>query len=134
MNDEQRSLWDRVIELWDMAVRKDVDAIRAALHPRYLGWERGSPRPHDRDFAVNSVTASRAQVTHYDLQPLGVEVYDGRVGVAHYVYMATVVDSSGAARVISGRWTEVHLKEGPQWLMISVQGGPEAEAAATGKA
>lgn len=134
MNDEQRSLWNRVIELWDMAVRKDVDAIRDALHPRYLGWERGSPRPHDRDFAIHSITASRAQVTHYDLQPLGVEVYEGRVGIAHYVYMATVVDSSGTARVVTGRWSEVHLKDAGQWLMVSVQGGPDAEAAARGGA
>ena len=122
---EQQALWKRVDELWVMCVRKDADGIRQALHPRYVGWETGSPIPHDRDYAVKSASSDPARIVSYDLRPMSVEVYEGRVGIAHYYYIAVLSSDGDQTRVVEGRWTEVYLKQDGTWLMIGVHGGPK---------
>ena len=79
-----RALWARVVELWELAVRRDRAAIVASLHPRYTGWDRGSARPHDRSAAVASVTGDSPVILSYALEPYAVEVFQDLVGVAHY--------------------------------------------------
>lgn len=123
-SDAQRAVWDRVEELWRLAVAKDAEAIEAALHPRYAGWEVGGAAPHDREYAVRSVTGP-GEIVRYSLEPHRVEVYDERVGVAHYSYVADVAEGGDAAESrVTGRWTEVYLNSRGTWLLISVCGGP----------
>ena len=121
---EQRALWERVAELWALSKGRDEARIRAALHPRYCGWDMSAERPHDRDGAVRSVTGDAPTLTDYELHPLSVQVYEGMVGVVHYSYSATVVPGDASAQRIHGRWCEVYLKEGPAWTMVSVSGLP----------
>jgi hypothetical protein len=83
---EQRALRKRVDELWVMCVRKDAEAVKLAVHPSYVGWETCSPVPHDRDCAVKSASSDPARIVSHDLHPMSVEVYDGRVGIAHRYY------------------------------------------------
>ncbi len=52
LSTEQKELWDRVEELWRLLQRRDIAAMRAAIHPQYIGWEASSLLPHDRDFAL----------------------------------------------------------------------------------
>ncbi len=52
LSTEQQELWNRVEELWRLLQRRDIAAIRAAIHPQYIGWEASSLLPHDRDFAL----------------------------------------------------------------------------------
>jgi hypothetical protein len=53
---EQRELWKRVSELWELSKGRDRNQIRAALHPGYVGWDMSAPVPHDREAAVLSVS------------------------------------------------------------------------------
>lgn len=125
METEQESLWRRVTELWDMAARRDADAIRNALHPNYSGWNATAAAPHDREAAVQSVCSPSERIVEYRLTPHNVTVYGSIVGVAHYSYAATLSDPSHEVRTVVGRWTEVYLRQDDAWLMITVQGGPE---------
>jgi hypothetical protein len=123
-NAEERALWERVCELWALAARRDVEAVRAALHPRYAGWEAHCAMPHDREFAVRSIAGDAPRVVRYALDPKSVAVYDARTGVAHYTYSATLA-GEGGAHYVTGRWTEVYVNEAGKWLMVAVQGGPD---------
>jgi len=123
---EQQELWSRVNALWAMTKEPDADRIRAALHPRYVGWDMSGPLPHDRDAAVRSVPAEAPELRRYELQPLSVQVYDERVGVVHYAYSATVVAKGGHATGGTGKWTEVYLRQGGEWTLISASGRPDA--------
>lgn len=50
------------------------------------------------------------------------------VGVVHYSYVAEVQAGEQRTRkAVSGRWTEVYLKQGGAWQMIAVSGGPDGE-------
>lgn len=120
-SEEQRELWDRVEGLWALSQALAADQIRAALHSRYVGWDMSSPLPHDREAAVRSVTGEGPALQSYELRPLSVQIYEGRVGVVHYSYRARLA----AGTEIRGQWTETYLKQGGAWLMISVSGRPQ---------
>jgi len=122
LSPEQQELWDRVHELWRLLQRRDIAAIRSAIHPQYIGWEASSLLPHDRDFALK-VAETDPRIIDFHLYPMRVEVYDGVVGVVHYSFEAEVATPSGKAEKVEGRWTEVYLKKDDVWLMISVHGG-----------
>ncbi|WP_341328408.1 nuclear transport factor 2 family protein [Methylotuvimicrobium sp. KM2] len=122
---EQSELWERVLALWALSMNRNKNQIRSTLHPRYIGWDMSSPLPHDREAAVNSVTDNSPELQKYELQPLSVQVYDGRVGVAHYTYTATVIPKGGEALKVTGKWSEVYLKMDGAWQMISVSGKPD---------
>jgi hypothetical protein len=122
---EQRELWARVEYLWSVSLHRFPDEIRSSLHPQYVGWDMSSPLPHDREFAVQSVVGDSPIVTQYELKPLGVEVYDRLVGVVHYSYTANVVPRNSTSRVVTGKWTEVYLKQRDTWIMLAVSGRPD---------
>lgn len=122
---EQLELWQRVNELWAWSAQKDVERIRDALHPQYMGWDMSAPLPHDRDAAVHSATAGSPRLTGYDLEPLSVRVYEGSVGVVHYRYQATVEPQGRTAMQVTGRWTEIYTKQANRWLMVAVSGRPD---------
>ena len=126
---EQRELWARVTELWALSKRRDSAQIRAALHPQYVGWDMRAPRPHDRETAVNSASGDAAELRAYELHPLSVQVYEGRTGVAHYAYAATVVPQDAPPIRVTGKWCEVYLKQDGAWTMISVSGRPDSPGA-----
>ena len=122
---EQRELWARVDALWAWSRDGDAGRIRAALHPRYVGWDLNAPLPHDRDDAVRSVSGEAPSLRTYELHPLSVQVYDARVGVVHYTYAATVGAGGEPPATITGRWSEVYLKEDGVWNLVSVSGRPD---------
>jgi len=121
---EQRELWQRVNELWELSAKKDVARIRDSLHPAYMGWDMSAPLPHDRDAAVHSVTSASPKLTAYSLVPLSVRVYERSVGVVHYRYQATVEPEGGNPMQVTGSWTEVYVKQENRWLMVAVSGRP----------
>jgi hypothetical protein len=125
---EQRQLWARCEELWNLSIAREAAPIRAALHPDYTGWVTGAERPHFREAAVASVGPSSPRVIAYELTPLAVRVFEGRAGVIHYSYVAEMQSESGATKAIRGRWTEVYLRnDAGEWIMIAVSGGPDGQ-------
>ncbi|HEY0824947.1 MAG TPA: nuclear transport factor 2 family protein [Ramlibacter sp.] len=121
----QRELWAQACGLWEQSRGGDRAGIRARLHPDYVGWDLSADLPHDRDAAVASVTADAPALKDYELFPHSVQVYDDLVGVVHYSYRATVLPRAGAPLVVTGKWTEVYLRQGKEWTMVSVTGLPK---------
>lgn len=124
LSHEQQDLWKRVKELWSLAQSRNADAIRESLHTRYIGWEADSPVPHDREFAVQSVVSGTYTLLNYELHPVGIEVYDGKIGIAHYTYTASISED-GVTRKVTGRWTESYLKQNDKWILVGEQGGQD---------
>ncbi len=122
---EQRALWEHVGNLWAMSKARNESQIRAALHPRYVGWDMNVALPHDRDAATQSVLGDAPVLREYDLRPLSVQIYGGLVGVVHYSYFAKVVPRSGQTLTVTGKWSEVYLKQDGHWMMVSVSGRPD---------
>jgi hypothetical protein len=123
---EQQEVWNRVAELWALSKSRDERRIRSALHPGYAGWDMNAPLPHDREAAVRSVTGPSAQLGEYELRPLSVQVYEQRVAVVHYSYCAILTSGGTPSMKVTGKWSEVYLKQDGGWMMISVSGRPDA--------
>lgn len=121
---EQQAVWQRVNQLWALAVKRDDAAITAALHPDFLGWDLRLEGLHDRSAAVGSVSGP-SRILAYTLRPLGVQVYAQRVGIVHYTYSATVRQGSAPPAAVTGRWTEVYLRQAGEWLLVAVSGRPD---------
>lgn len=128
LSPEQQALWRRVTELWELSLARDAEQIRGTLHSRYVGWDMNRPAPHDREAAIQSVLGDSPAVEAYQLRPLSIEVYDQVVGVVHYTYSATVAPKGAPPVRITGKWTEIYLKQGREWMMIAVSGRPDAPA------
>lgn len=124
-SEEQRELWKCVTDLWALSKGRDEGSIRSTLHPDYVGWDMTAQFPHARDAAVLSVSGDSPELREYDLRPLSVQVYEGKVGVAHYSYSATVVAKNASPIRVTGKWSEVYLKQRGTWIMISVSGRPD---------
>ena len=122
---EQRELWKHVENLWAMSKERNENQIRATLHPRYIGWDMNSARPHDREAAIQSVLGDSPALREYDLHPLSVRIYEGQVGVVHYSYSAKVLPRNGQTLTVTGKWSEVYLKQDGRWIMVSVSGRPD---------
>jgi len=93
-----------------------------------------TPLPHGREFAVHSVSGDSPEVREYALKPLSVQVYEEQVGVVHYSYSATIIPKGAAPLDVTGRWSEVYLKQGGVWLMISISGRPDVQGTGDGVA
>lgn len=113
-------------------MRRDDAGVAAALDPDYVGWDMSSAAPHDRSAAIASVTGDSSRLLAYALEPLSVRVYDHRVGVVHYHYAAEVAARGAGTVKVTGRWTEVYLRRGRDWIMIAVSGRPDPSPAAAG--
>jgi hypothetical protein len=122
---EQKQLWTRVEQLWAMAKNRAEREIRSALHPDYVGWDMNTSLPHNRESAVRSVSGAAAELVEYELHPLSVRIYEGHVGVVHYSYSAMVSPKSGPSTGITGKWSEVYVRQAGVWTMISVSGRPD---------
>jgi len=128
---DERDLWRRVQELWELTLSPDAAKIRETLHPDYVGWDMSSPSPHRREDAVQSVASAPGRTRAYNLDPLSVRVYDGKTGVVHYRYDATVESGKGRCISVSGAWTEVHVKSGAGWQVVAVSGRPDPASTAS---
>lgn len=125
MSSEQRELWDRVCELWAQSQGRDRTLIGASIHPQYVGWDMSAPSPHGKEAAISSVVGDAPELRNYSLTPHSVQVYDHVVGVVHYSYQATVQPRGAVALAVTGKWTEVYLKQNNAWAMVAVSGRPD---------
>ena len=124
LSSEQRELWERVAQLWEQSRGRDRTLIGTAIHPQYVGWDMSSELPHDKEAAIASVIGDAPELRNYNLFPHSVQVYDHVVGVVHYSYQATVQPRGGAPLVVTGKWTEVYLRQNNEWVMVAVSGRP----------
>ncbi|WP_223262519.1 nuclear transport factor 2 family protein [Variovorax beijingensis] len=124
MSPEQRELWGRVCQLWEQSRDRDRTVIGAAIHPQYVGWDMSAEFPHDKEAAIASVTDDTPALQNYELFAHSVQIYDHMVGVVHYSYRATVQPGGAPPVAVTGKWTEVYLRQNNDWKMIAVSGRP----------
>ncbi|NMF88269.1 nuclear transport factor 2 family protein [Aromatoleum petrolei] len=126
LSPEQQELWQRVNDLWSLSLERNAEKIRSTIHPRYVGWDMNQSTTHDRETAIQSVLGDAPAVTGYELVPLSVQVYDRTVGIVHYMYSASVTPKDAAPLQVTGKWSEVYLRQDSQWVMVSVSGRPDS--------
>jgi ketosteroid isomerase-like protein len=98
------------------------------VHPNLTFWGTNQPMPRNRaslsrwekyDLAYNNNT-----VLEQELLPISVTI-TGNVAVAHYRYQEATENYKKERETVTGRYTDVFIKEGGRWLFITWVGGDD---------
>ena len=60
-----------------------------------------------------------------EIKPVGINIHDN-VAIVQYYYSRILSDVEGKEKTISGRWTDVLMKQEDKWVMIGDHGGASA--------
>lgn len=123
---EQQEIWQFEQTQWQMAKNEDMSWMDTMVHPNLSYWDSGQQSPQDK--------ASLGRWTRYDsgnntvleqeLFPISITI-TGNLAVVHYRYMVARENYKKDRETVSGRYTDILLKEGGKWMFISWAGGDD---------
>jgi ketosteroid isomerase-like protein len=125
---EQQEIWRLEEQQWKLDAAKDTSWIATMVHPNLTFWGTNQPMPRNRaslsrwekyDLAYNNNT-----VLEQELFPISVTI-TGNVAVAHYRYQEATENYKKERETVTGRYTDVFIKEGGRWLFITWVGGDD---------
>ncbi len=121
----QREIWQVEQACWEHYTTKNLEAGMACFHDDYVGWSFDMPVPGNKADARAFWTRDFAamDVVWYNLKPVSIKVY-GTVAVVHYYFWMTTRSADGDDTTVTGRWTDVLMKQGNRWAWIADSGGP----------
>jgi hypothetical protein len=123
---EQQEIWRLEDQQWKMNAAKDFTWIDTMVHPNVSVWDVNYPGPQNKDSLSRWVKYSSTAVTvlEQELFPISVTITDN-VAVAHYRYRIVSENHEKERETVSGRYTDVFIKRGNQWLFIAWAGGDD---------
>ena len=125
-NAEQQEIW-RIEELqWKMSLDKDHSWIDKMVHPNLSFWENDKTSPQNKASLVrwNRYNASMGTTLEQELFPISI-VITGNTAVIQYRYMVARENSKKERETVNGRYTDVMIKEGKNWMFIAWSGGDD---------
>ncbi len=120
----QKDVWKNVEAYWALYAQGDLEGFMAYFHPDYRGWDYQDALPGTkatgRKFLDYFMKTTKTLV--YDITPAAIQIY-GNVAFVHYYYTTIEKELESKAKTISGRWTDILMKQGDKWVMIGDHGG-----------
>ena len=123
---EQQELWRVEDQQWKMAAAKDLTWIETMVHPNVSFWNANQPAPQNKASLSRWEkydTANRT-VLEQELFPISVTI-TGNVAVVQYRYQVAAENYKKERETVTGRYTDVFIKEGGRWLFITWAGGDD---------
>ncbi|MBT8196805.1 MAG: nuclear transport factor 2 family protein [Bacteroidia bacterium] len=120
---EQKEVWTAVNSWWDNARAQNAKALNDMAHKDYKGWGFNDAFPSskaDLEYWVTNLMPKR-KTLHTSLKPLEILV-NGNTAVLHYYY-SEIRMKDGKEENVSGRWTDVWIKENGKWMLYADSGG-----------
>jgi hypothetical protein len=125
-NAEQQEIW-KVEELqWKLSAAKDDSWIEKMVHPNLSYWEndKGAPQTRASLQRWSRYQNESGTVLVQELFPSAITV-TGNIAVVQYRYLMARENYKKERETISGRYTDVLLKDGGKWLFIGWSGGDD---------
>ena len=125
---EQQAIWELEEEQWQMSKDKDLTWVDKMVHPNISYWDVDQPGPQNRASLVrwNRYNSTASTVLEQELFPISVTI-TGNLAVAQYSYTVVREDYKKERVTVTGRYTDVLIREGGRWLFIAWAGGDDAE-------
>jgi len=125
-NADQQEVWRLEEQQWQMAKNKDVSWIDKMVHPNLSYWDVDQPGPQNKASLVrwNRYNNSTATVLEQELFPISVTI-TGNIAVAQYRYSVARENYKKERETVTGRYTDVLVKDGGRWLFIAWAGGDD---------
>jgi hypothetical protein len=109
-----------------MAMEKDLSWIEKMVHPNISYWGAEQPAPQNKASLVrwDRFRASSSTVLEQEIFPIAITI-TGNVAVVQYRYMSVSENYKKDRETVTGRYTDVLIKEGGRWLFIAWAGGDD---------
>jgi hypothetical protein len=123
---EQQEVW-RLEELqWKMSAEKDLSWIDKMAHPNLSYWDAAQPGPQNRASLArwSRYDATNVTVLEQELFPIALTI-TGNIAVAQYRYSVARENYKKERETVTGRYTDILVKEGGRWLFIAWAGGDD---------
>ena len=125
---EQKEVWQFELSQWKKGMEKDLTWVEEMVHPNALVWSKNMPGPRNKASFNRWVRYDSANTTtlQQELFPLGI-VVQGNMAVVHYRYQEARENTKKERKTVTGRFTDVLIKEGGRWMFITWAGGDDSE-------
>lgn len=123
---EQQELWKLEEQQWQMSKDKDLSWIEKMVHPNIVYWGSDQVAPQNKASLLkwNRYSNTNETVLEQELFPISATI-TGNVAVVHYRYQIARENLKKEREMVTGRYTDVLVKEGGRWLFISWAGGDD---------
>lgn len=123
---DQQEIWKLEELQWKMASVKDASWIDKMVHPNLSYWDNDQVAPQGKASLArwNRYNSGNSTVLEQELFPISITI-TGNVAVAQYRYMVARENYKKERETVSGRYTDVFMKEGGQWKFIAWSGGDD---------
>ena len=123
---DQQELWRLEEQQWNMAAAKDPSWIETMVHPNISYWGTDQPGPQNKASLARwaKYNYANSTVLEQELFPISMTI-TGNVAVVHYRYRVAVENYKKERETVTGRYTDVLVKEGNRWLFITWAGGDD---------
>jgi len=125
---EQQELWKLEEQQWQMAAAKDTSWMDTMVHPNLRYWETGDPMPRDRASLKRwaRYNTENSTVLEQEIFPISATI-TGNVAVMQYHYIIASENHKKERKTVTGRYTDVLVKENGRWLFVAWAGGDDSE-------
>jgi ketosteroid isomerase-like protein len=123
---EQQEIWRLEEQQWKMSAAKDLTWIDTMVHPNISAWDVDFPAPQNKASLSRwaKYNSANSTVLEQEIFPISVTI-TGNVAVAQYRYRVVSENYKKERETLTGRWTDVFIKEGGRWLFIAWAGGDD---------
>jgi hypothetical protein len=117
---EQQEVWQFEQTQWKMAAAKDLSWVDTMVHPNLSFWETEQHSPQDKASLErwNRFNNASNTVLEQELFPVAITI-TGNLAVVHYRYTMARENYKKEREMVTGRYTDILLKDGGSWKFIS---------------
>ena len=123
---EQQEVWKLEEQQWKMSAEKDASWIDKMVHTNLSYWDNDQVAPQNKASLVrwNRYNSGNSTVLEQEIFPISVTI-TGNIAVAQYRYSQARENTKKERETVSGRYTDVLVKDGGRWMFIAWAGGED---------
>ena len=123
---EQQEVWRFEEQQWKMTADKDLSWIDTMVHPNMVYWETVQSMPQNKAslHRWNKYGNANSTVLEQELFPISI-VITGNVAVVNYTYQIARENNEKKREMVTGRYTDVLVKEKGKWMFLTWTGGDD---------
>ncbi len=125
-NAEQQEVWKLEEQQWKMAAAKDASWIDKMVHNNLSYWDNDQVAPQNKASLTrwNRYNSGNTTTLEQEIFPISITI-TGNIAVAQYRYTTARENYKKERETVSGRYTDVLVKDGGRWMFIAWAGGED---------
>ena len=120
----QKEVWKNVEAYTALNTQRNLEGFLEYFHTDYCGWDYENALPINKTWIRKFIEYNwkTTKIVFSDIKPVAIKIH-GDVAFVHYYYTMVSKNTEGKEKSVSGRWTDILMKQGDKWVMIGDHGG-----------